>query len=106
MPSLYPMCGNYPRTPLQVIGQHTQSWQWGKEQQSAIERVKKLLIAPNLLAHYDHTKPLLLACDASSYGLGAVLSHTTEDQAERPFAYTSCSLLPAERKYSQWTKRL
>ena len=78
----------------------TQSWQWKKEQQSAFERVKELLLAPNLLAHNDQTKPLVLACDASLYRLGAVLSHTTEDQTERPIAYASRSLHPAERKYS------
>ena len=90
--------------PLYKLLGNNQSWQWKKEQQSAFEKVKELLIAPNLLAHYDHAKPLVLACDASSYGLGAVLSHTTEDQVERPIAYASRSLHPGERKYSQLDK--
>ena len=90
--------------PLYKLLGNNQSWKWKKEQQSAFKKVKELLIAPNLLAHYDHAKPLVLACDASSYGLGAVLSHTTEDQVERPIAYASRSLHPAERKYSQLDK--
>ena len=45
--------------PLYKLLGNTQSWQWEKEQQSAFDKVKELLIAPNLLAHYDHTKPLV-----------------------------------------------
>ena len=90
--------------PLYKLLGSTQSWQWNKEQQSAFTEVKNLLIAPNLLAHYDDTKPLVLACDASPYGVGAVLSHLTDDHTERPIAYASRSLHPAERKYSQLDK--
>jgi len=57
-----------------------------------------------VLAHYDPSKPLILACDASPYGIGAVLLHLCEDSSEQPVAYTSRSLGPAEKKYSQLDK--
>ena len=53
------------------------------------------------MVHYDNARPLVLACDASPYGLGAVLLHIIEDGQECPVAYALCTLTPAEKNYSQ-----
>lgn len=45
----------------------------------------------------------MLACDASPCGVGAVQSHRVDD-TERPVAYASRTLTPAELKYSQLDK--
>ena len=62
-----------------------------------------MLTCDTALAHYDRMKPRKLACDASAYGLGAVLSHTL-DAEEHPVAFISCILTKAERNYSQIEK--
>ena len=54
-----------------------------------------------LLVHYDLKRQLRFACDASSYGLGAVLSHVMDGGRERPVAYASRTLSSSERNYAQ-----
>ena len=57
-----------------------------------------------MLTHYDPNIKVTLACDSSSYGLGAVLSHQWPDGTEKPIAYASRSLSERERKYAQIEK--
>ena len=90
--------------PLYQLLQKDVRWTWGSEQEKAFEAAKSALQADSLLVHYDESKPLVLACDASQYGLGAVLSHIMEDGQERPVAYASRTLTSAEKNYSQLEK--
>ena len=57
-----------------------------------------------LLVHYNEDLPLVLACDASPQGIGAVLSHIMPDGAEKTIAYTSRTLTKVEKNYSQLEK--
>ena len=57
-----------------------------------------------LLVHFDPAKELVLATDASDYGVGAVLSYKMEGGTERPIGYMSRSLNGAERNYSTLEK--
>ena len=62
-----------------------------------------MLTLSKVLTHYDPTKPLILSCDVSPYGVGAVLSHLM-GEGEHPIAFASRSLAPAEKNYSQIDK--
>ena len=90
--------------PLHRLLQKRTAWIWKSEQQEAFDHVKSCLTSDKVLAHYDPTQTLVLACDASPYGIGAVLSHTFKDGSERPIAYASRTLGPAEKWYSQLDK--
>ena len=74
---------------------------WTKQCQEAFEACKEGLTSDSLLVHYDLNCQLRLACDASSYGLGAALSHVMGDGQERPVAHASCTLSSSERNYAQ-----
>ena len=90
--------------PLYSLLQKNRKWEWRREQQQAFESAKALLQSDALLVHYDPQKPLMLACDASPYGLGAVLSHQMSDGTEKPVAFASRTLAPPEKNYSQLDK--
>ena len=89
--------------PLHSLLRKEVTWLWGKKQDIAFRRIKKLC-DKNVLIHCDPDKELLMSCDASPYGLGVVLAHRLEDGTERPIAYASRSLSTAERNYSHLQK--
>ena len=79
-------------------------WSWKASHQKEFDTSKQQLCSDTLLVHYDMDKKLILSCDASPYGVGAVLSHVMEDGSERPIGFASRTLAPAEKKYSQLVK--
>ena len=74
------------------------------EQQNAFEKSKTLLTSSDLFVHFDPSLQIVLACDASNYGIGAVLAYRWPDGSERPVAFASRSLTKTERNYSQLEK--
>ena len=63
-----------------------------------------MLTSQNLLVHFDATRELVLSCDASPYGLGAVLSHRALDGMDQPIAFASRTLSKAEQRYAHLDK--
>jgi len=53
---------------------------------------KEPLTSDSLLVHYDPTKELTLMCDASSNGVGAILTQIDKQGVEKPVAYASQTL--------------
>ena len=90
--------------PLNRLLQKGQEFKWTPECEKAFHMAKNSLSSANVLVHYDPKLPLILECDASPYGIGAVLSHQFPDGVERPIAYASRSLNNAEKNYSQIEK--
>ena len=53
----------------------------------SFETAKSQLLSSQVLAHYDPNLELVVACDASAYGVGAVLSHRLPDRTEKPIGF-------------------
>ncbi|XP_058024044.1 uncharacterized protein K02A2.6-like, partial [Ahaetulla prasina] len=87
--------------PLHKLLAKNAAWSWGKAETKAFEGVKNLVSSDSLLIQYNGTLPLVLVCDASPYGVGAVLSHRLPNGTEAPIAYYSRTMSSAERNYSQ-----
>ena len=87
--------------PLNQLQSKDQKWEWSMACQQAFESSKQALVSSSALTHYDATKPLQLACDASPFGVGAVSSQYDADGTERPVAFASRSLSTAEKNYAQ-----
>ena len=91
-------------SPLYKLLRQTSEWHWGPRQKKAFWHIKKLLKSNRVLTHFNDQLPLILECDASPYGLGAVLSHQLLDGSEKPVGFASRTLTKAEQNYSHLDK--
>ena len=90
--------------PLHRLLRKETEWNWDKDCASSFASVKELLCSAPLLTHFDPTLPIVVHCDASPYGLGAILSHLMSDGTEKPVSYASRTLSVAERNYAHIEK--
>lgn len=66
-----------------------------------MDQLKQKLTNPPLLVHYDPQEETIIRCDASGYGLGAVLLQKSSDPTkDGVVAYTSRTLSPSEKNYA------
>ena len=79
--------------PLHKLLRKRVEWEWGEEQGKAFVEVKEMLTSPEFLIHYDPSLPIIIHCDASPYGLGAVLTHSLSKEIERPVATIICTVV-------------
>ncbi|XP_039519644.1 uncharacterized protein K02A2.6-like [Pimephales promelas] len=87
--------------PLHQLLCRNQSWKWTQQCETTFQEAKKALVKSGVLTHFNPKLPLKLACDASPYGVGAVISHIMPSGEERPIAFASGTLNKAESKYAQ-----
>ena len=89
--------------PLHTLLRADQPWKWSDQCQTSFKEAKESLSRAPVLMHYDPALPLVLAADASAYGVGAVVSHRLPNGSE-PIAYASCTISQSECNYAQVEK--
>ena len=88
-------------SPLRTLLEKSVEWHWHNEQEQSFKTLKKLVIEAPVLKYFDPHKPTKLSVDASSKGLGAVLS-----QVGHPIAYASRALTQTQQNYAQIEKEM
>ena len=85
--------------PLRELLKKNVPWHWDPHHEASLKALKKALSTAPVLRYYSTTDPIVISCDSSSQGLGAVLL-----QNGQPIAYASKALTHAEKNYAQIEK--
>jgi len=87
--------------PLTRLTSVNVKFQWTDVEQTAFEKIKRIVGREVLLSYPDFTKPFEIYTDASHTQLGAVIS-----QNDRPIAFYSRKLNPAQTRYTTTEREL
>ena len=87
--------------PLTELCSTRNKFKWNDNHESSFQQMKKLVSEDVLLRFPDHSKPFHIYTDASKYQLGATIK-----QDDKPIAYFSKKLNPAQRRYSTIEKEM
>ena len=85
--------------PIRRLTHQGIEWDWTSEHNKAFSKVKKMITEAPILQYYDPNIDLVIQCDASQKGLGAVLL-----QGGRPITFASRALTDTETRYAQIEK--
>ena len=77
------------RAPLNELLKKDKSWDWSTECQEEFDKIKEALTSDLFLTHFDSKLELIVACDASSCGVGACILHKMPNGTNKPIAYAS-----------------
>ena len=86
--------------PLYDLTKKDAEWIWSDECEKSFQTLKTNLITAPILAFPNPNRPYLITCDASTTGLGFILSQKDENGIERVISYSGRALRKAEKNYS------
>ena len=75
--------------PIYQLTRKNVPFDWNDECKNASESLKQELTSNRFLTYFNPDLPLMVACDASLVGLGAVLAYKLPSGEEKPITYAS-----------------
>lgn len=90
--------------PLTHLTSAKTPWKWSKVCNKAFCDIKKILSGPLVVGHYTPDDEIVVAADASAYGIGARIYHRYANGQEKVIAYASKKLDAAQKNYGQIEK--
>jgi len=90
--------------PLNDLLKKNSQFRWTSACERAFNNAKQAFASDEILVSFNPNLPVVLATDASPYGVGAVLSHVYPNGTERVIEYASNTLNDTQRKYTQIDK--
>lgn len=73
--------------------------EWQETNWRAFRQLKYVIAQRAVLAHYDKNKSLSVSCDATLYGIEAVLAQLDSDRNKTPIVFTSRMLIKVEKDF-------
>jgi hypothetical protein len=103
-----PFIADYARIarPLHNLTKKGVVFSWAPKQDKAFQNLKSQFASNPVLATIDYNRPFTLQTDASAFTIGATLMQKQEDGIEKPVAFFSVSLQPAEINYNIFDREL
>lgn len=92
------------KAPFESLLKKDVKFVWTKRHKMAFEEVKRIIMSPLVLAHYDPRQTLIVAADASETGIGGALLQRYEDGRVKAVFHMSKTLTETQRNYSQIEK--
>lgn len=81
---------------LEILRSSQNESAWMEAADASLRRLKQLLVHSPALALFDPFLPTFVSTNASDYSIRGVITLMHPDQTERPIAFASRTLMPAE----------
>lgn len=91
--------------PMTELLKETKEWKWDEPVEKSFRQLQQAMSEAPVLASPDPTRKFIVTTDASDFAIGAALSQQF-DNGERPIAFYSKKLSPAESNYPVHEKEL
>lgn len=86
--------------PITEVLSSKKTFCWTEDANEAFRKIKQLLTTAPVLINPDFSRKFFIQCDASDFGIGAVLVQLDDEGNERPVAFMSKKLNSSQRNYS------